>query len=390
MESEIKNVETTPREETFRFTGKAGEYFSIWIVNVALSVLTLGIYSAWAKVRTNQYFYGNTYLDDVSFRYLADPKQILRGRIAAFVVFAVYYFASMATPLVGGIALFILMLFVPAFIVMSMSFRLRNSSYRNVRCGFDKNFKRAYTLFLVPMVLVGTYVYIVGQFGQVQAGVAGQEVEPPTVMFFLPVLMILIGSLFPLWDFLITRFKISHSSYGDADFFFKANGKQFYGMYLKVFLVSVLLLALLGTLVAVTMTALISAQRLSDGSKELMVFVPIVMMIVMAPLYMWINAYMQTRRTNLVFNNVSVGGHHLKSDLKVGHMAFLYFTNTLAILLSAGLLIPWAKVRTAAYRASVTSIMLTGDMNQFVTVQAENQSAVGEEVGELFDMDLGV
>ncbi|MBT8282500.1 MAG: DUF898 domain-containing protein, partial [Muriicola sp.] len=143
-------------------------------------------------------------------------------------------------------------------------------------------------------------------------------------------------------------------------------------------------------LVAVIIPAVISAQGFSDDSNKLSVFVPIAMMIVMAPLYMWINAYMQTMRTNLVFNNVSVGGHHLKSDLKVGHMAFLYFTNTLAILLSAGLLIPWAKVRTAAYRASVTSIVLSGDMNEFVSVQAENQSALGEEVGELFDMDLGV
>ena len=36
---------------SLKFTGKAGEYFRIWIVNVCLSVVTLGIYSAWAKVR---------------------------------------------------------------------------------------------------------------------------------------------------------------------------------------------------------------------------------------------------------------------------------------------------------------------------------------------------
>ena len=30
------------------FTGKASEYFGIWIVNVLLTILTLGIYSAWA------------------------------------------------------------------------------------------------------------------------------------------------------------------------------------------------------------------------------------------------------------------------------------------------------------------------------------------------------
>ena len=34
----------------FKFTGKASEYFGIWIVNLFLSLITLGIYSAWAKV----------------------------------------------------------------------------------------------------------------------------------------------------------------------------------------------------------------------------------------------------------------------------------------------------------------------------------------------------
>src|SRR3954471_6399831 len=46
----------------FIFSGKGGEYFKIWIVNILLSIVTLGIYSAWAKVRNKQYFYGNTQL----------------------------------------------------------------------------------------------------------------------------------------------------------------------------------------------------------------------------------------------------------------------------------------------------------------------------------------
>ena len=41
--------------EPFRFTGTGGEYFRIWIVNVMLSVVTFGIYSAWAKARRLQY-----------------------------------------------------------------------------------------------------------------------------------------------------------------------------------------------------------------------------------------------------------------------------------------------------------------------------------------------
>ena len=75
----------------FTFSGKASEYFSIWIVNVCLTIITLGIYSAWAKVRNNQYFYGNTQIDGASFQYLADPIKILKGRIIAFIAFVAYY-----------------------------------------------------------------------------------------------------------------------------------------------------------------------------------------------------------------------------------------------------------------------------------------------------------
>ena len=39
------------RREQFTFTGTTREYFGIWIVNVLLTFVTLGVYSAWAKVR---------------------------------------------------------------------------------------------------------------------------------------------------------------------------------------------------------------------------------------------------------------------------------------------------------------------------------------------------
>lgn len=44
----------------FRFIGTGTQYFGIWIVNLLLSILTLGIYSAWAKVRRQQFL--STYL----------------------------------------------------------------------------------------------------------------------------------------------------------------------------------------------------------------------------------------------------------------------------------------------------------------------------------------
>ena len=84
-------VATIYRPE-FRAEGR--EYFRIWIVNLVLSLLTLGIYSAWAKVRKQRYLYGSTSVAGSAFGYHADPRKILRGRLIAAAIFGLYFAAS--------------------------------------------------------------------------------------------------------------------------------------------------------------------------------------------------------------------------------------------------------------------------------------------------------
>ncbi|HZR68833.1 MAG TPA: DUF898 family protein, partial [Burkholderiales bacterium] len=76
------------------FTASASEYFRIWVVNLLFTLLTAGIYSAWAKVRKKRYFYGSTKFDGATFDYFASPRAILNGRIIAFAVFVVYALAG--------------------------------------------------------------------------------------------------------------------------------------------------------------------------------------------------------------------------------------------------------------------------------------------------------
>ena len=83
-----------------QFTGKGGEYFGIWIVNLLLSIITLGIYSAWAKVRRMKYFYNNTKIDGVGFDFHAKPLSILKGRIIAFLIFVLYAVLSRFSPII--------------------------------------------------------------------------------------------------------------------------------------------------------------------------------------------------------------------------------------------------------------------------------------------------
>src|SRR6266853_342313 len=84
------NVSDPVKRHPVEFTADAGEYFRIWIVNLALTIFTLGIYSAWAKVRKRRNFYGHTRGDGESFEYRANPIAILTGRLIAVALFAVF------------------------------------------------------------------------------------------------------------------------------------------------------------------------------------------------------------------------------------------------------------------------------------------------------------
>ena len=123
----------------FEFTGTAREYFRIWIVNVFLTIVTLGIYSAWAKVRKERYFHGNTILDGHRFDFVSDPVRILRGRLLAVLALVTYTAIWQLQPQFGLYAFTALVLALPALIVLSVGFRLHNTTHRNIRFGLRRD-----------------------------------------------------------------------------------------------------------------------------------------------------------------------------------------------------------------------------------------------------------
>ena len=369
----------------FKFTGKTGEFFSIWTVNVLLSILTLGIYSAWAKVRTQTYFYGNTFLDGSSFRYHAKPTQILKGRIIAFVFFMAYYFSGYINLTAVAIIFVAIALLMPAFIVMSMAFRMRNSSYRNVRFNFDKDLKQAYGIFLVPFILIAVYLYTLTSFEQ---DMNDQVKQIGVSLWSLILLPIVISLLYPLFEYLLVKFRVNHSSFGKSVFEFSSDVGSFYVIYIVaafVFIPGVFIIGFVVSALIDFLTAL-----MSNGAEVTQTYTVYIMMIPMAALYLWVFAYIQTKRTNLIYNDTQIQGHQLQSNLQVSSMYYLYLTNTIAIACTLGLMAPWAMIRTAQYKASCTSVMSQESLNDFVVGQSKEQSAYGEEIGEMFDIDLGL
>ncbi|MBI1771996.1 MAG: DUF898 domain-containing protein [Burkholderiales bacterium] len=118
------------------FTGTGKEYFRIWIVNLCLSLATLGIYSAWAKVRRLKYFDRNTQLNEAVFNFHGDPRIIFRGRVIAVILLFCYHYLFTFSKTLALILFAVFLLGVPWMMRSALRFRLRNSSYLGLRFQF--------------------------------------------------------------------------------------------------------------------------------------------------------------------------------------------------------------------------------------------------------------
>src|SRR5260221_9780481 len=138
---------------TPQFQADGREYFRIWIVNLALTIVTLGIYSAWAKVRKLRYFYSNTSLAGSAFGYHADPIKILKGRVIAALVAVAYFAATRYSGFVTLIVIGLIAVATPWLVVRSRMFSMRMTSWRGIRFGFRKDYLGAYGALLGWMAL---------------------------------------------------------------------------------------------------------------------------------------------------------------------------------------------------------------------------------------------
>lgn len=344
--------------EQFEFTGSGSEYFRIWIVNLLLTILTLGIYSAWAKVRRLQYFSRHTRLAGSVFDYHGKPLAILIGRLVALGLFAVY---SLANAVPGPLLLLVLMLLgvlLPLLLRNSFRFRLHNTSYRGIRFSFRGTVGEAYVTFLLFGILTFGTLYL----------------------------------LAPMFHHRIKAYQHGYSWFGRTPFRFDAGIGAFYGVYVLVGLVFVG--ALIGGIAVFggALATLLPAFGDKGAEPDPAMIAPILFGVfaVFVGLSLIVGPLFQSRIGNLVWNQTQLGEHRFDSRLRFWPLLGIGLSNFLLVVLTLGLFMPWAAVRVARYRAESLSLLPAAPLDAFLADTTVDVAATGEETAELFDFDIGL
>lgn len=341
-----------------RFEGSGGEYFKIWIVNLALTIVTLGIFSAWAKVRSKRYFYGNTWLADHNFDYHGAPLRILLGRLIALALLLGYTATLYFVPIMRFAWVIFFALAAPWLLNAALRFNARNSSYRNIRFNFTGEYWEAFGVY----VLWGLFAVIT------------------------------LFTTYPLARRARDRYNIDNHTFGSKYFQAEIPGWPTYKIYLLALLISMGLIMLGSVLFAGVIAAVgFNAKSIDPKQPLSMMKFMITFGSIYVLLFLTMTTFVGTKVFNLVLNHTALADRYrFEASLSSLHMVWLIMSNLVLTLLTLGLFYPWAAVRTARYRCEHIAITGPAVMEDFVSEAAVSQGAIGEEIAGFFDFDIGL
>ncbi len=335
------------------FKGNASDYFAIWLANLVLSIITLGIYSAWAKVRRINYFYNNTYLAESSLIYHANPKTILIGRIIAVVVLIGLNLIAEFVPVLSLVISPIILFALPWIMNRSMRFQARMTSWRNVRFQW-----------------LGTYW------------------ETFMWMIIAPLISILSwGLLAPWMSKLSYKYYANNHSFGTSSFSSDAKTGDYYkAFFMGAFLPFIVLMVLL----CLPMLIVLFAASPSGNTEGMFIigqslgFAFVIAFFVASTIY-------STLARNVLLNTLLLRDKVIfKSDLSAWRVLWISMSNLVAIVFTLGLMAPWAHVRLYRYLCSHTHYKTVGDIGSFIDRSTPEMSAVSEEIADLEGLEFGL
>jgi uncharacterized membrane protein YjgN (DUF898 family) len=368
--------------QAFEFTGTGAEYFRIWVVNLLLTIVTFGVYSAWAKVRRLQYFYRNTRVAGSIFDYHGNPKAILKGRILALALVAAYKVSYDISVPAAMIVALILAGITPWLLARSFRFKMANSSYRGLRFHFRGTAGQAYRmLMLFPVILAvtGFFTWSVATSFARNAGFG------MVLILLLPLAALAVTV--PFAHCFLKRFQHDNADFGQTPFFFLARATDFfkvYGRAVGFFLLGSIPAGIFGFLTAKAYAFLLTTLfgwlfALLYGLASAYAF------------YLFVRPYLESRIQNLVWNYTELGGHRFESTVQARKLLWIHASNLMLITLTFGLYKPFATVRLVKYRVESMIFIPSGDLEEFLADQTVNDAgAFGQEAGDLFDIDIAL
>ncbi|MET0543298.1 MAG: YjgN family protein [Variovorax sp.] len=385
-----------------RFSGDAGEYFGVWMVNVLLTVITLGLYTPWARRRTVQYFYGHTELAGSPFEFTAP----LRRMVIGFLLFAALYVAFELASRTGQNTAVSLMMVAAAALApwvwgSAMRFRLGHTRWRGLRlqfrAGWGEVYRASWPVFALAALWLVLGFALAALAPSTPATSAGKMPRLPTVtlpMWGLGLLgtaasvLCLIRLEYNYRRLLVQRTEIGAQA---------GRWKPVYSDFVRVWLASVGVFVLSVALIvglAALLAALTGGIAALAGSRRTAILL-VVGMIFGGLLALFLAAtpalaYREARMFQLLWNNIGVSDiARFRTDLRTSAFVWLRIRNSIFSVLTLGFYRPFARLKEYRMKSESVTLHLRGGLESLVgQLVQQQQDGFGDAIGDAVGFDL--
>ena len=390
------------------FTGSGGEYFRVWIVNVLLSIITLGIYTPWARRRTAQYFYSHTLVAGSPLEFTAQQRKMVMGFVLLMLITLAYNIAA-NTGQDTAVGLFLLAgaVLAPFIWGSAMRFRLGATRWRGLRLQFTASWKEVYLaswpVFALALVWFGVFYGL--QVLSPELADALQEAEEETrrkLPTFTPAMaaLLVLGLVLTVLCFIRLEYNyksllVLKTQVGAE----KGRWKPVYMDFVRIWLATVLVFILCVVALSVLVSVLAggSVALVAGLGKQLgywmfvIIFVTIVggiflMFLASAPA----RAYREARMFQLMWNNIGVSHvARFKCQLASGSYVWLRIRNMFLTLITLGFYRPFARVSEYRMKCESVTLHVKGGVEQVTGAMVrQQQGGLGDALADAAGLDL--
>lgn len=332
-----------PTRMGLSFHGVGGTLFGMQIVNVCLTILTLGLYHFWAKAKIRRYMFSQTAFAGDRFAYHGTGKELYIGFLKAMLVFGIPYFGLTAahefldlgpwgTRIIRWLAGMVLFIYVPIAIVSARRYRCTRTSWRGIRFSFrgrPGDFLKLYCQgWLLTALSLGTY--------------------------------------YPYFQTRRQAFLNSHTYFGNQRFQFIGHGSGLVVPFAVTLFITYLVLGF---------CAVTFALGLANAVLALLL-IPLIL----GPFWIWLLG----KKQKYFWDHTTFGRARFRSNITWQRLFTLYLGNAVLLLVTVGFAWPWVTIRNTRFFAS--TLTLEGPVNlENILQETAGSSVTGEGLSNLLD-----
>lgn len=379
------------------FSGTGGEYFRVWIVNLLLNVVTLGLYTPVARRRTARWFYGHTRVAGNPLEFTAPQGKMVIGFLLLVLLYVAFQVAAetgqtatTALMMLGGAAL------APYFWGGAMRFRLNSTRWRGIRLQFTAGwleiYRAAWPLFVIALVWTCATTFLSQMAGTDARGRPTLPPAAPAIAIVVLSFVLTVACAMRL-EFNARSLLVRRGRIGGQDGRWKPVFSDFVRIWLAtigVFLVGVLVAMLLGVaLVGGSFAALRPRQSGGFGFMLAMLGFALVAFFLLLLASGPARAYREARVFRLTWSNIGVSQlARFKSKLRVRSYVLLRVRNLALTLLTLGFFRPFALVSEYRMKCESVTLHVKGSLDQLAGQLAREEEGLGDAIAAAAGLDL--